>query len=391
MAFVGLLRRLLEEKEIGKWIVPIIPDEARTFGMEAFFKKYGIYSNVGQLYEPVDSHTLLAYREAKNGQLLEEGITEAGSMSSFIAAGTAYAAHAMPMIPFFIYYSMFGFQRIGDLIWAAGDMRVRGFLLGGTAGRTTLMGEGLQHQDGHSHVLASTVPNLVTYDPAYAYELAVIVREGIRRMYEAGENIFYYITLGNEPYRMPPMPAESADGILRGMYRLSSSSAKGNKVHLLGSGSILRETLRAQQILAERYQVAADIWSVTSYKELRREALDNERWNLLHPTESPRISYVEKLLAKEEGPFIAASDYMKSVPEMIGRWVPGGLYSLGTDGFGRSDNRPSLRRFFEVDAECIALTALSQLAKRGQIKPQLVQQAIKDLGIDPEKANPMNS
>src|SRR5439155_4077576 len=245
-------------------------------------------------YEPVDSHTLLAYREAKNGQLLEEGITEAGSMSSFIAAGTAYASHGLPMIPFFIYYSMFGFQRIGDLIWAAADMRVRGFLLGGTAGRTTLMGEGLQHQDGHSHVLASTVPNLVTYDPAYAYELAVIVREGIRRMYEAGENIFYYITLGNEPYQMPPMPSDSAEGILRGMYRLSSSSTKGSKVHLLGSGSILRETLKAQQILAERYQVAADIWSVTSYKELRREALETERWNLLHPTKPARVSYVEK-------------------------------------------------------------------------------------------------
>jgi pyruvate dehydrogenase E1 component len=411
MAFVGLLRRLLEEKEIGKCIVPIIPDEARTFGMEAFFKKYGIYSNVGQLYEPVDSHTLLAYREAKNGQLLEEGITEAGSMSSFIAAGTAYATHALPTIPFFIYYSMFGFQRIGDLIWAAADLRVRGFLLGGTAGRTTLMGEGLQHQDGHSHVLASTVPNLVTYDPAYAYELAVIIREGIRRMYEAGENIFYYITLGNEPYQMPPMPPESAEGILRGMYRLRGSRGEGeppgepegksarqeprppgrSKVHLLGSGAILREALKAQQILAERYQVSADIWSVTSYKELRREALEVERWNLLHPTERPRANYLEKLLAKEQGPFIAASDYMKSVPEMIARWVPGGLYPLGTDGFGRSENRASLRRFFEVDAECIALAALTQLAKRGEIKPQRVQQAVQELGIDPEKVSPMNS
>jgi pyruvate dehydrogenase E1 component len=391
MAFVGLLRRLLEEEEIGKWIVPIIPDEARTFGMEAFFKKYGIYSNVGQLYEPVDSHTLLAYREAKNGQLLEEGITEAGSMSSFIAAGTAYATHAIPMIPFFVYYSMFGFQRIGDLIWAAADLRVRGFLLGGTAGRTTLMGEGLQHQDGHSHVLASAVPNLVAYDPAYAYELAVIIRDGIRRMYEAGEDIFYYITLGNEPYQMPMMPPESAEGILRGMYRLRASSTKGSKVHLLGSGAILREALKAQKILAERYQVAADIWSVTSYKELRREALEVERWNMLHPTEPPRASYVEKLLAQEQGPFIAASDYMKSVPEMIARWVPGGLYALGTDGFGRSENRASLRRFFEVDAECIALAALAQLAKRGEIKPERVQQAVQELGIDPEKVSPMNS
>jgi pyruvate dehydrogenase E1 component len=395
MAFVGLLRRLMEQKEIGKWIVPIIPDEARTFGMESFFKKFGIYSNVGQLYEPVDSHTLLAYREAKNGQLLEEGITEAGSMSSFIAAGSAYATHGIPTIPFFIYYSMFGFQRIGDLIWAAADQRARGFLLGGTAGRTTLMGEGLQHQDGHSHVLASTVPNLVTYDPAYAYELAVIIRDGIRRMYEVGESIFYYITLGNEPYQMPPMPDGSEEGILRGMYRLRGATPKKSssaaKVHLLGSGSILRETLKAQEILAERYQIASDVWSVTSYKELRREALDVERWNLLHPSQQPRVSYIEKLLAKQESVFIAASDYMKSVPEMITRWVPGGLYALGTDGFGRSDNHSALRRFFEVDAECIVLAALSQLAKRDQIKPERVQQAIKELAIDTAKANPMNS
>jgi len=363
--------------------------------MESFFKKFGIYSNVGQLYEPVDSHTLLAYREAKNGQLLEEGITEAGSMSSFIAAGSAYATHGIPTIPFFIYYSMFGFQRIGDLIWAAADERVRGFLLGGTAGRTTLMGEGLQHQDGHSHLLAATVPNLVTYDPAFAYELAVIIREGIRRMYEVGESIFYYITLGNEPYQMPPMPQGSEEGILRGMYRLRSSSPKASgkngtnlNVNLLGSASILREALKAQEILADRYHVASDVWSVTSYKELRREALDVERWNMLHPGQEPRISYVEKLLAKEQGPFIAASDYMKSLPEMITRWVPGGVYALGTDGFGRSENRTSLRRFFEVDAPCIVLAALSQLSKRGQIEPEIIQQAIKDLKINPEKANP---
>jgi pyruvate dehydrogenase E1 component len=391
MAFVGLLRRMMEEKEIGKWIVPIIPDEARTFGMEAFFKKFGIYSNVGQLYEPVDSHTLLAYREAKNGQLLEEGITEAGSMSSFIAAGSAYASHGIPTIPFFIYYSMFGFQRIGDLIWAAADQRVRGFLLGGTAGRTTLMGEGLQHQDGHSHVLASAVPNLITYDPAYAYELAVIIRDGIRRMYEVGESVFYYITLGNEPYKMRPMPEGSEEGILRGMYRLRASTLKGNKAHLLGSGSILRETFRAQEILADRYQVAADVWSVTSYKELRREALEVERWNMLHPTQPARQSYVEKLLAKEEGAFVAATDYMKSLPEMITRWVPGGVFALGTDGFGRSDNRSALRRFFEMDAESIVIAALSQLSMRGQIDPQRVQQAIEELGINPEKANPMKS
>jgi len=393
MVFVDLLRRLLEDKALSKWIVPIIPDEARTFGMESMFAKYGIYSSVGQLYEPVDARTATRYREAKNGQILEEGITEAGSMSSFLAAGTAYANHGIPMIPFFIYYSMFGFQRIGDLIWAAGDMRVRGFLLGGTAGRTTLAGEGLQHQDGHSHLLAATVPNLVAYDPAFAYELAVIVQDGIRRMYEQGENIFYYITLGNENYPMLAMPQGATEGILRGMYRCRPATAKGKgtRVHLLGSGAILREALRAQEVLAERYQVAADVWSVTSYKELRRDALECERWNRLHPTAESRRSYVEKLLANEKGVFLAATDYMKSLPEMIARWVPGGLVPLGTDGFGRSESRRSLRRFFEVDAEFIALTALDQLARRGEFKPEHVQKAIRDLGIDPEKADPVRA
>jgi len=393
MAFVGLLKKLLQDKEIGKWIVPIIPDEARTFGMDAMFKPFGIYSNVGQLYEPVDAKTLLAYREAKNGQILEEGITEAGAMSSFIAAGTAYATHGIPTIPFYIFYSMFGFQRIGDLIWAAADMRTRGFLLGGTAGRSTLNGEGLQHQDGHSHLLASTVPNLLAYDPAYAYELAVIVHNGIRRMFEIGEDIFYYITLYNENYPMPPMPEGSAEGILNGMYRLRPATLKAKaKVNLLGSGTLLREVLRAQELLAERFDVAADVWSVTSYKELRRDALDAERRNLLHPAEAPRQSYVERTLAEEKsGIFIAASDYLKSVPEMIARWVPGDFYALGTDGFGRSDSRPALRRFFEVDAECIALAALHRLARRGDIKPARVQQALKELDIDPEKANPMRA
>jgi pyruvate dehydrogenase E1 component len=422
MVFVGLLKRLLQHKELGKWIVPIIPDEARTFGMDALFKPYGIYSNVGQLYEPVDAKMLLAYREAKNGQVLEEGITEAGSMSSFIAAGTAYATHGIPTIPFFIYYSMFGFQRIGDLIWAAADMRTRGFLLGGTAGRTTLAGEGLQHQDGHSHVLASTVPTVQAYDPAFAFELAVIVQDGIRRMYEAGEDVFYYITLSNEPYAMPAMPEGAVEGILRGLYKLrpsplpsppggegktSSPSPPGGegrvrgsgergaaargKVHLLGSGAILREALRAQELLAERYGVAADVWSATSYKELRRDALEAERWNLLHPAAPPRRSYVERLLENEQGVFLAASDYMKSLPEMITRWVPGGLYALGTDGFGRSENRPSLRRFFEVDAETIVIAALSRLARRGDLKAAQVEKAIRDLNIDPEKANPMRS
>jgi pyruvate dehydrogenase E1 component len=393
MAFVDLLRRLLENKEIGKYIVPIIPDEARTFGMDAFFKTFGIYSNVGQLYEPVDAKALLAYREAKNGQVLEEGITEAGALSSFIAAGTACVTHGIPTIPFFIYYSMFGFQRVGDLIWAAADMRTKGFLLGGTAGRTTLAGEGLQHQDGHSHLLASTVPTVQAYDPAFAYELAVIVQDGIRRMYEVGEDILYYITLGNENYPMPAMPEGAAEGILRGLYKLRPTpmEGKGPTVHLLGSGAILRETLRAQELLAERFGVAADVWSATSYKELRRDSLDTERWNMLHPTAGPRRSYLDELLGKEQGVFVAASDYMKALPEMITRWVPGGLYPLGTDGFGRSDNRTTLRRFFEVDAECITLAVLARLAQRGEIKPAQVQQAIKELEIDPEKANPLRA
>jgi pyruvate dehydrogenase E1 component len=393
MSMVLILRRLLQDKNLGKWIVPIIPDEARTFGMDAFFKPFGIYSNVGQLYEPVDAKTLLAYREAKNGQILEEGITEAGALSSFIAAGTAYATHGIPTIPFFTFYSMFGFQRVGDLIWAAADMRTKGFLLGGTAGRTTLAGEGLQHQDGNSHVLASTVPTVHAYDPAFAYEQAIIVQDGIRRMYEVGEDRFYYITLGNENYPMPALPDGAEEGVLRGMYRLRPAPAgKANlKAHLLGSGSILRESLRAQEILAERYGVAADVWSVTSYKELRTDALEAERWNLLHPTEKPRVPYVQQLLGSEKGPFIAATDYLKSVPEMIHRWVPGGITPLGTDGFGRSEGRTALRRFFEVDAEFITLTTLAELARRGEIKATLVQQAIKDLGIDVEKANPLTA
>lgn len=393
MVFVGMLRRLLQNKELGKFIVPIIPDEARTFGMDAFFKPFGIYSNCGQLYEPVDAKALLAYREAQNGQLLEEGITEAGSMSSFIAAGTAYATHGINTIPFFIYYSMFGFQRIGDLIWAAADSRARGFLLGGTAGRTTLAGEGLQHQDGHSHVLASTVPTVLAYDPAYAYELAVIIQEGIRRMYEAGEDVLYYITLANEPYVMPAMPTEAKEGILRGLYKLRPAVAKGKgaKVHLFGSGSLLRETVRAQEMLSERYGVAADVWSATSYRELRRDALAAERWNMLHPTAKPRQSYLERTLAGEKGTFLAVSDYMKAVPDIISRWVPGGLFPLGTDGFGRSEDRASLRRFFEVDAESIVVGVLWRLALRGEFEATRVDKAIKELGIDPEKLDPLRA
>jgi pyruvate dehydrogenase E1 component len=394
VAFVAMLHDvLLKHPEIGQHIVPIIPDEARTFGMDPLFKPYGIYSSAGQLYEPVDSKFQASYREAKNGQILEEGITEAGSMCSFIAAGTSYATHGVPMIPFFIYYSMFGFQRIGDLAWAAGDMRCRGFMLGATAGRTTLNGEGLQHQDGHSHILAATIPNLVAYDPAFAYEIAVIVQDGIRRMYEKGEDVYYYLTLYNENYAMPPMPEGAADGILKGMYKFKPATVKSKltKVHLLGSGVILNQCLRAQELLAEKYGVAADVWSVTSYKELRHDAQACERWNLLHPDEKPRRSYLETLLEKEDGLFVAASDYMKALPELIEKWVPGGLVALGTDGFGRSEDRADLRRHFEVDAECITLAALTRLVRQGELKPAQVANAIHELGIDPEKADPVRA
>jgi pyruvate dehydrogenase E1 component len=337
---------------------------------------------------------IASYREAKDGQIIEEGITECGAMSSFIAAGSAYATHGVPTIPFFIYYSMFGFQRIGDSIYAAADMRCRGFLLGATAGRTTLNGEGLQHQDGHSHILASTVPTVVAYDPAFAYEIAVIIQEGIRRMYEAGEDVMYYLTLCNENYAMPAMPDGVAEGILKGMYRFKSSPIPGSngvKAQLLGSNVMIRECLRAQSILAERFGIAADVWSATSYKELRRDALACERWNRLHPAEEPQKRYVETLLEKEEGVFVAATDYMKSLPEMIYRWVPGGMTTLGTDGFGRSDDRPALRRHFEVDAECIVIAALWRLANAGHIKSSVVHKAIKELNIDPEKVDPVRA
>jgi pyruvate dehydrogenase E1 component len=395
--FVDMLGRLLKDKQLGKLIVPIIPDEARTFGMDPFFATYKIYSYVDQQYEPVDAeYQASAYREAMDGQILEEGITEAGAISSFIAAGTAYATHGVPTIPFYIFYSMFGYQRVGDLIWAAADSRTRGFLLGATAGRTTLNGEGLQHEDGHSHVLTSVVPNLVTYDPAFAYELAVILRDGIRRMYEdVKEDIFYYITLYNDNYSMLPMPEGVTEGILKGLYKLRPAKVKPSaakaKAHLFGSGPILMHALKAQDLLAEHFGVAADVWSATSYKELRREALDVERWNLLHPLEKPRQSYLESVLANEEGVFVAASDYMRLVPDMISRWVPGGLYPLGTDGFGRSDTRAALRRHFEVDAECITVAALYQLARRGAVKPSAVQDALKKLGVDPEKVNTMHA
>ena len=393
MAFVRMLTVLLKHPVIGKQVVPIVPDEARTFGMESLFRQFGIYSHLGQLYDPVDKKMLLYYREATDGQILEEGITEAGSMSSFTAAGSAYATHGVDMIPFFIFYSMFGFQRIGDLIWAAADQRTRGFLLGATSGRTTLNGEGLQHEDGHSHVLASTVPNLVTYDPAFAYEIAVIIEDGLNRMYRDREDVFYYITLGNENYPMPAKPAGADEGILKGLYKFRPAEGPPGRprVHLLGSGSLLREALRAQGILSELYGVAADVWSATSYKELRRDALAAERFSMLHPEAEPRQPYVARLFAGEEGPVIAVTDYMKSVPDQIARWLPGRLFTLGTDGFGRSDTREALRRFFEVDAECIAVAALRQLAAAGAVERSVVARAVRELGIDPEKPDPLTS
>jgi pyruvate dehydrogenase E1 component len=393
MAFVAMLRKMLRDAEIGKLIVPIVPDEARTFGMESLFRLVGIYSSQGQLYEPVDINTLLYYKEAKDGQILEEGITEAGSISSFIAAGSAYATHGINTIPFFIFYSMFGLQRVFDLIWAAADTRCRGFLLGGTAGRTTLAGEGLQHQDGNSHVLALPIPTLQAYDPAFAYEVAVIIEDGIERMYHKGESIFYYITVMNEPYAMPPMPAGSREGILKGMYRFkAASNAKAKlRAQLFGSGAILREVLKAQEILEEKYGVAADVWSVTSYKALYFDGLEAERWNLLHPGEKPRVSYVSQCLADAPGVLVAATDYLKALPNLVSKWMPRRLASLGTDGFGRSESRASLRDFFEVDARFISLATLHELLREGKIQASVVQKAIKELGIDTGKPDPLTS
>ena len=393
MAFVGMLRKMLKDPEIGKLVVPIVPDEARTFGMESLFRSVGIYSSVGQKYEPVDVNTLLYYKEAKDGQILEEGITEAGSMASFIAAGSAYATHGINTIPFFIYYSMFGFQRIADFIWASADMRTRGFLLGGTSGRTTLAGEGLQHQDGNSHVLALSVPNLRAYDPAFAYEMAVILQDGIRRMYKDGESIFYYITVMNEPYAMPAMPGDVKEGILKGMYRYRASENKKSKLRaqLFGSGAILREALQAQDILETKFGVAADVWSVTSYKALYTDGNEVERLNRLHPGEKPRVPYVTECLADAPGVLVAASDYLKTLPNMVSKWMPRRLASLGTDGFGRSEGRASLRDFFEVDARFITLAALHELYSDGKIERSVADKAIKELGINPEKSNPVIS
>jgi pyruvate dehydrogenase E1 component len=393
MAFVGMLRKMLKDVEIGKLIVPIVPDEARTFGMESLFRTVGIYASGGQKYEPVDMNTLLLYKEQKDGQILEEGITEAGSMASFIAAGSAYATHGINTIPFFIYYSMFGFQRIGDFIWAAADMRSRGFLLGGTSGRTTLAGEGLQHQDGNSHILALPVPNLKAYDPAFAYEIAVIIQDGIRRMYKEGENIFYYITVMNEQYAMPPMPEGVREGILKGLYKYRSASNKKAKLkaQLFGSGAILNEALRAQGILEQNYGVAADVWSVTSYKELYMDAIEVERWNRLHPGAKPKVPYVSQCLADAQGVLVAASDYLKTLPNMISKWMPRRLAALGTDGFGRSEGRTSLRDFFEVDAKFIVLATLHELNADGKIDAKVVEKAIQDLGIVQNKPNPVIS
>ncbi len=394
MAFVRLLTKLLKEPKLGKLVVPIVPDEARTFGMESLFRQVGIYSHVGQVYEPVDAASVLYYKEATDGQILEEGINEAGALSSFVAAGTAYANYGVPTIPFFIFYSMFGLQRVGDLIWAAGDMRARGFLVGGTAGRTTLAGEGLQHQDGHSHLLAMPLPNLLAYDPAYAYEMAVIVREGIRRMYEQQESVFYYLTVYNESWIQPRMPEGAKEGILRGLYRLSAApqlDARAPKVQLVGSGPMLNEVVKAQKLLAERYGVAAEVFSATSYKELRRDGLEAERWNMLHPDQPARVPYITQVLGASPGPVVAASDYMKALPDLLSRWIPRRLVSLGTEGFGRSESRKALRDFFEVDARYVAAAALGALARDGQLEPSIARRALSDLEIDPEKLNPMTA
>jgi pyruvate dehydrogenase E1 component len=388
MAFVRLLTILLKDKNIGKNIVPIVPDEARTFGMEGLFRQIRIYSSVGQLYTPQDAQTLMAYREDKTGQMIEEGINEAGSLCSWIAAGTAYSNHGINMVPFYIFYSMFGFQRVGDFIWAAGDSQARGFLLGATAGRTTLAGEGLQHQDGHSQLVATTVPNCVSYDPTFAYELAVIIHDGMRRMFVEQENIFYYLTVMNENYPQPALPKGVEAGILKGAYLLKTGGRGKDRATLLGSGTILREIQAAAQILENDYGVSTDVFSVTSFSELRREALEVERWNMLHPDQPARVPYVQQLLGDREGPFIASTDYVRTVPDQIRQWVGGRYVTLGTDGYGRSDSRTALRKHFEVDRNFIAAATLKSLADEGKIDQQAVTHAMRSLGVDPSKPVP---
>ena len=389
MAFVRLLTLLTRDKKIGRNVVPIVPDEARTFGMEGMFRQLGIYSSVGQTYTPQDKDEIMYYKEDKSGQILEEGINEAGALCSWIAAGTSYSNHGVNMIPFYIFYSMFGFQRVGDLIWAAGDQRTRGFLLGGTAGRTTLAGEGLQHQDGHSHILAGTVPNCISYDPAFAYELAVIVQDGLRRMYREQEDVFYYITVMNENYHQPAMPEGVQEGIVRGIYRLQQGGEGARRVQLLGSGAILREAQAAAELLRKDWDVAADVWSVTSFNELTRDGQACERWNTLHPEETPRVPYVTAALQGAEGPFVAATDYMRNYAEQIRAFVPGPYYTLGTDGFGRSDTRAQLRKHFEVNRYHIVVTALRGLVEQGQAKPADVKAAIDKYGLDADKTYPL--
>jgi pyruvate dehydrogenase E1 component len=391
MVFVRILTTLTRDKNIGKYVVPIVPDEARTFGMEGLFRQLSIYSSVGQLYEPEDVEQLMYYREDKSGQVLEEGITEAGGFCSWMAAATAYSTHGTAMIPFYIFYSMFGFQRIGDLAWAAGDMQARGFLIGGTAGRTTLAGEGLQHQDGHSHILASTMPNCVAYDPTFSYEMAIIIHDGLRRMFKQHQNIYYYITAMNENYPHPEMPQGAEDGILKGMYLLRKSTGKKQEAHvqLLGSGTILREVMAAAELLDRDFGVAADIWSVTSFTELRREGLDVERWNRLHPEETPKVSYVQQCLAQSNGPTIASTDYMASFADQIRPFISHRYVVLGTDGYGRSDTRKQLRKHFEVDRYWVVVAALKALADGGKLPASKVTAAIKKYGIDPEKPNPL--
>jgi pyruvate dehydrogenase E1 component len=388
MAFVRILSTLIRDKEVGKYVVPIVPDEARTFGMEGMFRQLGIYSSIGQLYEPQDSDQVMYYKESKTGQILEEGINEAGSFSSWLAAATSYSVTGVQMIPFYIYYSMFGFQRIGDFAWAAGDSRARGFLLGATAGRTTLNGEGLQHEDGHSHLMSATIPNCISYDPTFSYELAVIIQEGLRRMVQNQEDVYYYITLMNENYSHPEMPAGSEEGILKGMYSFSKSQAKGEKVQLMGSGVILREVIAAATLLESDWGISADVWSAPSFTELRREGLDCERWNMLNPDKKQRISYVAACLKDAKGPVIASTDYMKSFAEQIQRFVPNQFIALGTDGYGRSDSREALRDFFEVDRHYIVVAALKALSDEGKLPASKVADAVKKYKLNPNKPNP---